>query len=469
MFDQQQEYKGFSTNKPVHSLSPVEALAFLNRWAKLRNYFYYEDINILYEIKEEKIAEWLKSAEVISTAIIVRESEAFVGMRRELENGGKNLDWLNWKSYNSYLTETESNYFSLLCELSEQSENFGISVDYPSEIYQNWLKQLESEFEAYQKAKKEYEKEFKRRQPILKDYNQSLQKYNQRKEIAAREWANINNIRIARSRSGKNLKKDWSKRLEKQGFAFESPPKYPFSEDLKPPKAIKKPPKSYIINFSNYLPGSILEVESVLNWAKSFCQLPEHYCDIDEDFICFSLEELLSQTILERIKKEVLQIFEKVLDRSLSNPKKIWEELTKFEIEYSEALGMNSYTNFRYHETYHRDFGNWHEINLSLTGYWLIEFQSTMNPNITFHVPFNHYHKSPITLSLDKLPRINSDQSKFGREINNQEKKQYPIEELLKILGLSLEDFPFKLQKYEKQSFYHNDDDWDDWDQEDFY
>ena len=72
----QEKYTVFSPTKPVEDLLPVEALALLNRWAKLRNYFYYDDLDFLYEIKEQKIAEWLEKGELTPTAVIVRETSA---------------------------------------------------------------------------------------------------------------------------------------------------------------------------------------------------------------------------------------------------------------------------------------------------------------------------------------------------------------------------------------------------------
>lgn len=457
MLNTKHEYKGFHTTKPVESLLPVEALALLNRWAKL-HYFYHDDLDLLYEIKEEKIAEWLKDGEIAATSIIIRESPAIAGMKIELANRGNNLDWLDYDSYSSYLSEAETKYFKLLTELAAQWEESGFAVDYPQDIYENWRSQVQPQIKAYEIAKQEYDKEFQRRQPILKKYEQSLKSYSKQKEIAAKNWAKINNARIARSNSGKSLKKDWLKRLEKQGFSYEPKPPYPFSNKLEKPEYPQMPPKSYIVNFENYLPGSLSEIEEVLSWLESLVDIPEHPCDIDEDFICIELEDSLREIVLDRVKKDVLKIFKDIVEGQLSDPKDIYNRLIEFDIDY-QAIGMASYTDFRNHLTVHRDFGKWHEINFSPTGYWLIEFQSTIEPTITLHVPYNRNCQSQIKINLEELPKIRSEQANFGREINAEEKKNYPIEGLLKILGLSRKDFPYELEKYQKPYAY---DDWDD-------
>ncbi len=41
------EHKGFVATKPVEQLQAVEALALLNRWVKLKDYFYYDDRDAL--------------------------------------------------------------------------------------------------------------------------------------------------------------------------------------------------------------------------------------------------------------------------------------------------------------------------------------------------------------------------------------------------------------------------------------
>lgn len=452
----QQKALGFYTTKPVEKLKPIEALALLNRWAKIRNYFWDRDIDFLYEIKDRKIREWLETKELFANAIILRPTPAIEGMKTEIENGGINLNWLDYNSWYDYLTEIESKHLSLLQEMAEQWEHMGIEVKYPEDIYQNWLRQLQPRIESYQIALADYELEMKRRQPILEEYNKTCQESDRKRIEAAKLWAKENQIKIARSRSRKSLKKDWIERLEKKGFTYETCPEYPFPSKLKKPSAPKLPENTYIVNFENYLPGSIPEVESALNWAETLVDLPEFTCDIDSNFICDELESILQEVILDRVREEVLTIFERVITGSLSNPEKIWDELIKFEIDYSEAIGMESYYDFRSHQNYHRDYSKWQEINLSPTGYWLVEFISIEDSTISFHVPYDRIKStSNIKINLDDLPKVTSIQANFGREINEEEKEKYPIDSLLNILGFSSEDFPFELEPYRRNNYYN--------------
>lgn len=454
-----QEYKGFNTTKPVESLLPVEALALLNRWAKTRSYFYYDDIDRLYQVKDYYIARWLSSKELIPTAIIVRESPVVTKMKTALANEKCELEWLNDDSYEDYLTVEEKTCLGLIRSLSEE-----YFVAYPEEIYNNWMREFEPKLKAYNLAKQEYDAESKRRQPIVQDYNRALSQYKKDQETAAKNWAKENKIKVARSNSGKSLKKDWLNRLEKQGFKYEpAPPTDPFlaSKIVKPIRP-EYPPKTYAITFESYVPGAIAEIENALAWVRSLVAI-DHPSNIDEDFVYVELQEALQEVVLKRIEREILEIFEKTIAGSYASPKDVYQALTSYEIDYESALDMSNYYDYRNHFTTHRDFSKWHEINFSPTGFWLIEFQSLIEPSITFHVPYNR----KIAIDRDRLPKIESTQAKFGREINRQEKKLYPIEDLLKILDLSLEDFPYEFEKYERHTNYYYNDLFDD-DDDDF-
>lgn len=74
------EHKGFVATKPVEQLQAVEALALLNRWVKLKDYFYYDDRDALQALKNRQIAEFVRAGEMQATAVIVRESEAIQGI-----------------------------------------------------------------------------------------------------------------------------------------------------------------------------------------------------------------------------------------------------------------------------------------------------------------------------------------------------------------------------------------------------
>ena len=70
-----------------------------------------------------------------------------------------------------------------------------------------------------------------------------------------------------------------------------------------------------------------------------------------------------------------------------------------------------------------------------------VEFQSTTNPDIIFHSPYNNFVAGDKIIQLELFPTHTSDREKFGRSINLEEEELYPIEELVKILGYSSGDF----------------------------
>ena len=262
-------------------------------------------------------------------------------------------------------------------------------------------------------------------------------------------------------------------RLEKQGFSYaEKPPINPFPENLACPRSPKIPSRTYKVDFENYVPSSLAEVEKALAWCKEIVgdAFPAHPSEIDDFFITFELENQLREIALSEVTEQILAIFADVVEGRLKNPRDIWEKLTDFEIDYSTAIGMEPYLNFRCGETSQREFGKWHEINFSPTGYWLIELQSSLNPEIVFHIPFNRINNLDISIDFDRIPKIQSAQTKFGREANKNEQTRYPIEKLVEILGSSVDDFPYELEKYSKPNYSSHsfeDEGWDeDWDDE---
>ena len=184
--------------------------------------------------------------------------------------------------------------------------------------------------------------------------------------------------------------------------------------------------------------------------------------------ICIELDQKILEINLDWQRKEVLSIFQQVLSGELEDPRIIYAKLTAYELDYDEAIGMRSWRN-RFHEWSHGDFGAWHQINLSLTGHWLIEFQATENPEIIFHSPYDRRKGLNFDFDWDKLSCKDSDQANFGRAATEEEQEQYPIEELVRIFGMSALDFPYGLSEYEPpvrpQEDWHDreDEESDDW------
>ena len=432
-------------HKPLHELLPVEALVYLNRWAKLKDRFYHYDRDTLYDIKDEKIAEWIAEGELIPAKVIVREPPIIARMKEAIANNGESFEWLNPYDYLDFLSPEEKEKSRFLYRLVDLADYY---VSYPEDVYDNWMRQLQPQIEAYDIAYKEYETEAARREPILKRYNQQLKSFAREKAAAAKAWAEENNRAIARTKSKKNLKYNWVERLEKQGFKFHEPaPENPFPKKLNAPTKVKYPEKKYAVNLEDYVPGSIPEVESLLAWAMSIGGEVDDYKEINDEYMTVNFDWSLAEIIMERIKPDIFRLFQDFIDGKFNNATEFYNALTEFPVDFDEAIGTRTW--FSYGRSEHGRFGKWHEINLSKTGYWLIEFQSTNNPEITFHSPYNKEFDFDKTV----LPRETSDQANFGREIDSDEMELYPIKDLIRILGYSVGRFPYDLACLGEQTF----------------
>ncbi|MEC4885655.1 MAG: hypothetical protein SAL70_30720 [Scytonema sp. PMC 1070.18] len=456
----------YVADKPVSELTPVQALALVNRWAKLKEYFWYDDKDALYDLKDRKIAEWVTSNEMIPTFIIRRESPVFAAMREQIANHGADLDTLGYcdtpDDWN--LTDEELKFYQILVDFCCNSD---YEVSFPEDIIERRQADYKNNLNIYLELKKLHDDEIELRQPAIDEYNQLKNQWSNRKAEAAKKWAKENNKQIARSNSGKSLKKDWIERLERQGFKFdEKSPTHPFSRiplTHPCPKQPHEPELTYTVEPETYIPGSIQEIEDAINWAKNILGEVPDYHDLSEDFVYHTLDSALREMELEKTKVLVLNVFQQVIKGEIIDPKHIYSELTKYAISY-ETLGMNDFTD-RWGNTDHADFSKWHEINLSRTGYWLIEFQSLVDSTITFHVPYDRRNSLLMKFDWNSLPIIDGDRECYGREITITEQQDYPLTELVRILDVEPEDFPHQLEKYSKYRcgyrFYQH------WDEED--
>jgi hypothetical protein len=164
---------------------------------------------------------------------------------------------------------------------------------------------------------------------------------------------------------------------------------------------------------------------------------------INDSLIDSELEKYISDDALNYLKVEALKIFQEVIDRQLTKAEEIYDRLTELPLDYG-AIGMNTYSNFQSGQTVHAQFSKWHQLNLDLTGYWLIEFESKLDPSILFQIPYAN--ASAMGFDLDGLPYKDSNQESLEPEITRVEQEQYPIVKLLKILGMTAQDFPQRLR-----------------------
>lgn len=85
-------------SKPIDELSELEALVLMNRWVKLKGYFFYDDRDALYDRKDGILKRFLAEGILRVSKVVQRETQAIAGMKVEIANNGVNLDWLDYLS-----------------------------------------------------------------------------------------------------------------------------------------------------------------------------------------------------------------------------------------------------------------------------------------------------------------------------------------------------------------------------------
>ena len=454
--------------KSLKEMLPVERLVWLNRWAKVKD-FRKKDTNLLLATKDAKIIKMIKSGAMIATKVVVRpEPSAIQGMRTTIANQGADLTLLNNNcSIRNILDKKEYQHFDLLQGMADP--DFGFNLNYPEEVYQSMIAPFKAEIEVYEKAKKEADAEAEKQKPIMKQYHKDCVAWHQAKKEAAIAWARQNKVKIKFSNKNRQPTKNSLSFLEKQGFEFDAPkPVQPPAVTFPTPPQL--PSRQYSVDFETYVPGSIQQVESAINWAREFCAVPDEYSKIDEDFIYCDLEEAIRDHHLKNEIESALFIFKQVLSGELKDSKEIWAKLADLDLDFQEAIGMPCFTDHRNnYKKYHADYNMWHQVNFSITGYWLVEFQSQEIPEIVFHVPYDRVSTWNAVIDINSLP-LAEDNSQIDREISEQEKIIYPLSEILPYFGLAASNFPCKLKtkveeysfsRYSRRDFYSAEDDFD--------
>lgn len=377
-------------NKPITELKPVQALALINRWVKLKSYFYYADVDALYELKDRKIAEWVEADEMVATKIIMRPSPAIESMKTEIANGGTSLDALGYcDTVDDWdLEDWEKQHYDVLVRFCCNDD---YEVSFPDDIAIKRQREHQKNMNVYLEQKSIYDSKMKQRQPLIDAYNKACNEWVEHRQKAAKQWASENHIKIARSNSGRTFKKDWVERLEQQGFKYNlSKPVNPWGSlpKIVAPQKPEYPELTYTLSPENYIPRSVPEIESALSWAKSVTEVLPDYSELSDEYVDFDLSNALRDADLEATIKKVLAIFQRIVNRELATPEEIYEQLTQYQVDHENAIGMSSSLD-RWNNYSHKDFSKWHEINLSHTGYWLVEFQNIIDEPITFHVPYD--------------------------------------------------------------------------------
>jgi hypothetical protein len=195
-----------------------------------------------------------------------------------------------------------------------------------------------------------------------------------------------------------------------------------------------------LVDFIELKQRETQELDDALSWARTVLNNPHlEFGAINDNLIYSELEKYISDDALNYLRIEALKIFQNVLDRQLIKAEEIYDRLTELPLDYG-AIGMNTYSNFQSKQIVHAQFSTWHRINLDLTGYWLIEFESNIEPSIKFQIPYAN--ALAMGLYLDSLPHKDANQESLEPPITLAEQQQYPIVELFKKLGMTTHDFP---------------------------
>ena len=455
----------FTTQLPVDLLNPHQALALVNRWVKVDRW-YPEDKDALYNLKHRLLSEWWREGTLQLTGVLERDSPAIGAMREQLATGGTSLGLLNDRREDLEFSE-HFKHFSVLDELTDG----GISTPLPEDVQT----QLKGEYRL-----------------ALSTYNEAMQKYKQvqasaqqtglaaletfkalRAEVRSKVEALLQDTTLhPRTLNGLKESLTWLQRekatlkqisqikrsLRESGTTLEVLEQLDLPTD--PPPVKPEPPKLYYnLDLDEYLEDSMSlpKVEAALEWARTATGKSDLAL---EDVDTAELEELIKAEVLSVSRAIALEAFQGVLDGRFKSGEEVYEALTGHDLDY-EVLGMRTYRERGTYAYEHGRFSQWHSSNLSLTGYWLVECKSTVDDSLCFHIPYDRALE--LGFNVEGLPQQPSEQETFGRMISPEEQREYPIRELLKLLGVSAEDFPHQLaQCIEASSLDDWDDDWDD-------
>lgn len=458
----------YIAQKPIEQLSQIEALALINRWLKLPNYFWYDDKDVLYAIKEKKLATWCQSKEMIVTRVVMRDTPVFNLMREQVAKQGVDLSWLDpwgcdWHDYLS--THNDYVHFSALRKLvNDDYERLKSEEQYARELADYNVKK-----QNYLEEFKQYQRLISERQYLQNEYNKRLREYEN--ELYSSFWQYLKTLHNITNEEKnilkwhyKNLTSKQKKRVDNsiqtRKFSVQSKPQKPKLEKLQAPIEPRRPEKYESINPENYIIGELSEVEAAIEWVKTF-DLEFNINNLNEDYVYSTLEDMIASEVFEEYRKKALELFQQILNGEIKDPESIYEALTELPIDYS-CIGIdNTYQRYS-HGTVHKDFSKWHEINFSATGLWLIEFESVQQPEITFHLPYNDNKDK---FSIKRVPHEFSSVDNFGRAVSGSEQKAYPIKELVKIIGYEASDFPYELEEYQRPVRYYRN--WNHWEDED--
>lgn len=455
----------YVASKPIEELHQHEALALVNRYAKLKGK-HYEDIDYLYSIKHRKILEWLNEGTLKATKVIKRESNLWSWLQTAIDNKGTNLELLpesegDYIDTESWMSDDILPIYRAIYDLIEGEIELHLSEAELQEI----LIEYETKLQNYHKALKIWQEEQTEYQKQYSQWENELNK-------ALYEWASLKKLTVPKK---KQKLQNFVNNARQQGFIFPDAPKQPHARK---PESPTKPDKNYYISGTEYEIGMRPQVDAAIAWVKSqdWLKTTENYKDWD--YKVFSdIEQKYWDEYCQEFKEneiaDALISFQKILTASMS-AEGIYEELTQHSINYEE-IGIGTHFKYqRWGNSYyeHKYFHKGNEIAFSRTGLWLVEFESLIDSSITFHIPYSSAPKNLIKHLTSEFSEVES----YGREITEEEMEIYPLKGLLDILDEDIDSLPFDFKDYSPRRFIGSyglvePDDWedDDWEDDDWY
>jgi hypothetical protein len=461
------------TPNAAQQLHQHQAMSLINRWVKLKDYWHHDDRDELYALKSQKLIEWLSSGDIITTGLIKRESSFFANMRQLVKNNGDGLTRLPGQYDDALHDHPDYAHVIVLVNLAD-GEN--ISVPLPeqerlgneakNEVLRTQYATAIANHKLATKAWRgngcsNYHGKLKTLwHECVDDVIATLKKVGTHQALQAISWCRevptVKQLHRIRIICGDSV-----------SVAFTSLVSNVAIKPVNPPNPTYYPTETEIeVDVETYVSGTIPVVDEALDYARKaiLCEPDESPSSIASR--CFEVEHAICDLLLANEIESLIHTCKRILSGKLQTSEAIYDELIEHELDFSETLGLNTYTD-SWGNTTHARFGKWHETNLDPKGLWLVEFQSQIDRTCTFHMPYNEAIRHGIKVST--LPVHKSDVSNYGRAVTAEEQALYPIELLLSMFDLSPTDFSYGLRKYEKptrqiyfDSFNEDEDDDDD-------
>ena len=403
-------------------MNKIEAIYWLNFWLSSRD-FYPEDRENLLQLEIKTIIKLIEKEIAVPVRILQRDTEVFRKMREAIANGGKDLE-LRGQSDPEFHDLYESNF------------------DYADTVYYLCFDDLEIEDPNYSKKQLEWEKEYG---ALEEKYQEDFKEYEKSYSLEREQL--VNELKVLLQSKNKLSKQDYKvltllernswRSKGRKGQIDAALKRYDKSVQLvKPKKTFPDRPSSpeiIAIDIDSYDGGVDWIDEAIQEAGFTLESLKKDPFQV-EDIQYKAQEKLLAQ-----LREQALAAFEEILKGDLT-PKESYDRLSDIYLDYEDALGIKTKYS-RYHDDCRNleRFGEWHETQLSPTANWVVEVRvgdrKIYCPCETLPDRFLH-----------GLPRERDEEVLCDRAMSAEEKKLFPVQEVVSVLGKSLREFPFCLE-----------------------